>query len=56
MKLTQAELTFLLKLLDQVNVAGLENKAAVVSIMTKIAAEIKTPKLPPLNNNNGKKK
>ena len=40
MKFTKEELAFLAQVLDSVNVSGLEAKAMVVQILTKIAKEL----------------
>ena len=40
MNFTQEELVFLHKLLDQVSVKGVESKHMVVTLMTKIIAEL----------------
>ena len=41
LNLTEAEMTFLLKLLDQANPPGIPNKKIVISIMDKIAGALR---------------
>ncbi len=45
---TKEELSFMFQMLDQVNIQGLQQKASVVQIMTKIAQELQVvPKKEP---------
>jgi len=43
MKLTQEEIVFLLRLLDQVSVQGTHWKRMVLNLMEKLEAEVEAP-------------